>query len=126
MDGHVKRLEPLGVLVLVKGLDPKLAKAEASPFYSTNTGVTTLSGSGLLLPASQVAAQSLLVPALLVRPFVRANHRHSLTSCKRSELLPSTRFEVLLGGSYVPAEFQGIMPVPEAAAALQDVLASLS
>ena len=46
MDQVVKFMEPLGVMVLVRGPDPKLAKANASSFYTATTGLTTLSASG--------------------------------------------------------------------------------
>ena len=121
MERFLEQVEPVSVLVIARGPDPKLAKATASPFFTASSGTTALSASGelricpnsqlsqfvafsavrphdsswvagLLMPVNQAGDQTLLVPALLARSFILASRRPNVAAWKAADLLPFTRY----------------------------------
>ncbi|KAM5588179.1 hypothetical protein ABKV19_006558 [Rosa sericea] len=97
------------VMVRVKGPDPKGLKMRNHAFHQYNSGTTTISASGMLLPETlydgEVAKQlcgggSDRSPALvvtvasLVEPFLSLQHRESLAQ-GRPELIPGVEIDVM-------------------------------
>uniref|UniRef100_A0A5B7BU36 Putative glyoxysomal processing protease, glyoxysomal n=1 Tax=Davidia involucrata TaxID=16924 RepID=A0A5B7BU36_DAVIN len=103
------------VMVRVLGPDPKGLKMRKHAFHQYNSGETTLSASGMLLPGSLYVAplakqfpsdndtQSLLSSALvvtvasIVEPFLLLQHRENSSQAK-SELIPGVQIDIMVEG----------------------------
>ncbi|XP_024159587.1 glyoxysomal processing protease, glyoxysomal isoform X1 [Rosa chinensis] len=142
------------VMVRVKGPDPKGLKMRNHAFHQYNSGTTTISASGMLLPETlydgEVANQlcgggSDRSPALVVtvasvvEPFLSLQHRESLAQ-GRPELIPGVEIDVMAeddmslekGSEKGPpcwfaAQLLTLIDVPASAIALQSLIdASIS
>ncbi|KAF7149964.1 hypothetical protein RHSIM_Rhsim02G0132600 [Rhododendron simsii] len=97
------------VLVRVQGPDPKGLKMRNHAFHLYNSGNTTLSASGMLLPASFSLApaveqinsgykdtQSLVVTvASIVEPFLSLQHRESI-SLEKPQMIPGAKIDIMV------------------------------
>ncbi|KAE9452563.1 hypothetical protein C3L33_15536, partial [Rhododendron williamsianum] len=97
------------VLVRVQGPDPKGLKMRNHAFHLYNSGNTTLSASGMLLPASFSLAplveqinsgykdtQSLVVTvASIVEPFLSLQHRESISQ-EKPQMIPGAKIDIMV------------------------------
>ncbi|XP_062013114.1 glyoxysomal processing protease, glyoxysomal [Rosa rugosa] len=138
------------VMVRVKGPDPKGLKMRNHAFHQYNSGTTTISASGMLLPETlydgEVAKQlcgggSDWSPALVVtvasvvEPFLSLQHRESLAQ-GRPELIPGVEIDVMAEDDmslekgppcWFAAQLLTLIDVPASAFALQSLIdASIS
>ncbi|KAF6141927.1 hypothetical protein GIB67_037895 [Kingdonia uniflora] len=92
------------VMVRIQGPDPKGVKMRKHAFHHYNSGVTTLSASGLLLPhsfkeipISYSSASALVVTvASVVEPFLSQKHRQNFTPLDLPELIPGAQIDVMV------------------------------
>eukprot|EP00959_Pyramimonas_sp_CCMP1952_P227876 4764889-Pyramimonas_sp.AAC.1 len=69
--GVVSAAQRNAVLVCLRGPDPALIKSQAQPFYIADGGMTTISGSGVRIPATSVATAVAIGSATLTDGKVR-------------------------------------------------------
>ncbi|KAJ6738194.1 SERINE PROTEASE-RELATED [Salix koriyanagi] len=99
------------VMVRIQGPDPKGIKMRKHAFHQYNSGKTTLSASGLLLPdtlydadlanrilESKSQGLGLVVTvASVIEPFLSSKHRESISQ-SRPELIPGAQIDVMAEG----------------------------
>eukprot|EP00898_Chlorokybus_atmophyticus_P005203 jgi/Chlat1/5684/Chrsp37S05491 len=135
-DGAVRIAQRTAVLVRAHGPDPKMQKLQSRPFYRFDSGTTTLSCSGVLLPdcaQDETRGQLVVTVHSVVEPFLRRSDSNGHSAATTLELLPRARVEVLLPGTGLTPESQAkwftatliaTVPLPEAAAVLSELLNS--
>ncbi|KAJ6707088.1 SERINE PROTEASE-RELATED [Salix viminalis] len=99
------------VMVRIQGPDPKGIKMRKHAFHQYNSGKTTLSASGLLLPDTlydadlanrilETKSQGLglvVTVASVIEPFLSSKHRESISQ-SRPELIPGAQIDVMAEG----------------------------
>lgn len=91
------------VLIRVQGPDPKGLKMRKHAFHLYNSGRTTLSASGFLLPSSSSRNGDsnpltvVVTVASVVEPFLSIQHRNT-TSQGKPELVPGVQIDVMTEG----------------------------
>ncbi|CAL5411266.1 unnamed protein product [Camellia sinensis] len=98
------------VMIRVQGPDPKGLKMRKHAFHQYNSGKTTLSASGLLLPGFNVAPGAkkiecsdkpgsvvVVTVASVVEPFLSLQHRVNMSQ-EKPELIPGVHIEIMLEG----------------------------
>ncbi|KAJ6935552.1 peptidase S1 [Populus alba x Populus x berolinensis] len=99
------------VMVRIQGPDPKGLKMRKHAFHQYNSGKTTLSASGLLLPDTLYDADSanrilegksrglglVVTVASVIEPFLSSKHRESISQ-SRPELIPGAQIDVMAEG----------------------------
>ncbi|KAJ6333507.1 hypothetical protein OIU77_009387 [Salix suchowensis] len=91
------------VLVRIQGPDPKGLKMRKHAFHQYNSGDTTLSASGLLLPDTLYAAELaksqglglVVTVASVVEPFLSSKHREGISQGP-PELIPGAHVDVMV------------------------------
>ncbi|XP_028074797.1 glyoxysomal processing protease, glyoxysomal isoform X4 [Camellia sinensis] len=98
------------VMIRVQGPDPKGLKMRKHAFHQYNSGKTTLSASGMLLPGFNVAPGAkkiecsdkpgsvvVVTVASVVEPFLSLQHRVNMSQ-EKPELIPGVHIEIMLEG----------------------------
>ncbi|GAY34564.1 hypothetical protein CUMW_012120 [Citrus unshiu] len=141
-----------GVLVRVQGPDPKGLKMRRHAFHQYNSGKTTLSASGMLLPLSffdtKVAERNwgvnglIVTVASVVEPFLLPQYRVKDTSEGQPELISGSQIDFLVEGKlrsekehedvdkgspeWVTAQLMMLVDIPVSSLALQSLMEASS
>lgn len=141
-----------GVLVRVQGPDPKGLKMRRHAFHQYNSGKTTLSASGMLLPLSffdtKVAERNwgvnglIVTVASVVEPFLLPQYRDKDTSEGQPELITGSQIDFLVEGKlrsekehedvdkgspeWVTAQLMMLVDIPVSSLALQSLMEASS
>ncbi|XP_044462131.1 glyoxysomal processing protease, glyoxysomal-like isoform X2 [Mangifera indica] len=108
-----------GVLVRVRGPDPKGVKMRRHAFHQYNSGKTTLSASGMLLPNNiydaDVAERNwgvnglVVTVASVIEPFLSMQHREKNVFQGRPEFISGAEVDVMLEGMpWLDIECEGL------------------
>ncbi|KAL5730444.1 hypothetical protein ACHQM5_003263 [Ranunculus cassubicifolius] len=138
------------VMVRAQGPDPKGLKMQKHAFHHYNSGQTTISASGMLLPDSCTGSLTgsglkdahgmptlVVTVASIVEPFLLPQHRESITQGS-SELIPGAQIDVMIerklmqGNNlnhasegtrqWTPSKLLALVDVPASSFALQSLL----
>ncbi|XP_031278959.1 glyoxysomal processing protease, glyoxysomal [Pistacia vera] len=141
-----------GVLVRVQGPDPKGLKMRRHAFHQYNSGKTTLSASGMLLPNNIYDADVrernwgvnglVVTVASVVEPFLSMQHREKNVFEGRPELISGAQVDVMVEGTlrsetghecldkgvpgWVSAQVIKLVHIPVSALALQSLIEASS
>ncbi|VFQ78479.1 unnamed protein product [Cuscuta campestris] len=144
------------VMVRIQGPDPKGLKMRKHAFHLYNSGRTTLSASGMLLPRSFVKAsvakqfegegdlQSgggcilVITVASVLEQFLSQQYRDNMSQLDRPMLIPGAQIEILMEGkeahamtnkealNWQPAELLRVVNVPTSSTAIQSLVETSS
>ncbi|KAK3015884.1 hypothetical protein RJ639_005711 [Escallonia herrerae] len=130
------------VMVRVQGPDPKGLKMRRHAFHHYNSGKTTLSASGVLLPKQNccdIDTQSLVMTiASVIEPFLSLQQRENISEHAKHELIPGSQIDVMVEGkmgveritelkekedpSWLSAQLLTLVDIPESAVAVQSLI----
>ncbi|KAG7962339.1 hypothetical protein I3843_09G062200 [Carya illinoinensis] len=140
----------LAVMVRVQGPDPKGLKMRNHAFHQYNSGKTTLSASGMLLPdnlydaevAKRLCSYNDRCPVLVVTvasivdPFLSLQHRENIAQ-GQPKLIPGVQIDIMVEGKmgsekgskdldkgapcWIPAQVLTLADIPASALALQSI-----
>ncbi|XP_019175610.1 PREDICTED: glyoxysomal processing protease, glyoxysomal isoform X2 [Ipomoea nil] len=144
------------VMVRIQGPDPKGLKMRKHAFHLYNSGRTTLSASGMLLPSSLVNAsvakqnvgegnlQSMggyvlvMTVASVIEPFLSQQHRDNMSKLDKPTLIPGAQIDILTEGKeayatenkevlhWLPAELLKLVDVATSSTAVQSLIEASS
>ncbi|CAH9114191.1 unnamed protein product [Cuscuta epithymum] len=144
------------VMVRIQGPDPKGLKMRKHAFHLYNSGRTTLSASGMLLPDSfviasacrQIAGESnlqigagyvlVITVASVLEQFLIQQHRDIMSELDKPMLIPGAHIDILLEGKeghamtdkaalhWEPAELIRVVNVPTSSTAIQSLVEASS
>ncbi|KAK1557959.1 hypothetical protein Q3G72_034744 [Acer saccharum] len=141
-----------GVLVRVQGPDPKGLKMRRYAFHQYNSGKTTLSASGMLLPDNIYATDLVernwgvnglvVTAASVVEPFLSVQHRDKNIAQGQPELISGAQMDVMIEGklrsgtehgdldkgapNWVTAQLIKLVDIPVSSLALQSLVEASS
>ncbi|XP_057471812.1 glyoxysomal processing protease, glyoxysomal isoform X1 [Actinidia eriantha] len=125
-------------MVRVQGPDPKGLKMRNHAFHLYNSGKTTLSASGILLPGSSALVVTV---ASIVEPFLSLQHRENMSQHK-PELIPGAQIDIVVEGKkwveneakssdervphWLSARLLALVEVPVTSSAIQSLIEASS
>ncbi|KAF5179854.1 Glyoxysomal processing protease, glyoxysomal [Thalictrum thalictroides] len=135
------------VMVRTQGPDPKGVKMQKHVFHHYNSGKTTLSASGMLLPGTysgpligdHLSVSALVVTvASVVEPFLLPQHRANTSQHVLPELIPGAQIDVMVEGKmlqgtnlnkavegnpqWISSKLIAVVDVPASSLALQSLI----